>query len=433
MRERNKQFIRLGAVAGLLISSVLAFAVTVSSTRQAVAAGERDCDPTAVIYCGALTADELNTEFNAGGTKRRYTDLSTIFLAFGISSKQIVGLRTNVAHGQVRGDNTVWLNGKQIGSGAITAGRVRTANSVAIPNTGAFKRPPSDSFASTSTVIDAFIGLDSSGRPLWAILKSCGNPVSFTPVTQPTPPPPAPAPQPTPPPPAPQPTPPPPAPQPQPKPRVIITKMVKDGAHDFSNSATVANGSTVTYQIKISNVGTGTESNLRVSDVMPAGVTYVPGSTTLSNTLDPSSDTLTTTGISISTLSVNKSLTITYRAVVSVATDRCGSHQRINTSKVTGDNTPGSSASSVIYVPVRCAVLTAATPPPAPTPVPTPTPTPAPVSYCPIAGKEGLPADSAECILPDTGGVEPLLGLFVGTSGLASLGYYGVLLRRRPL
>lgn len=71
---------------------------------------------------------------------------------------------------------------------------------------------------------------------------------------------------------------------------VTLTKSV--------NATTVAPSATVTYTITATNSGAVAEELTSISDLLPAGFTYVPGSTTGATTADPTSDgaSLTWTG-----------------------------------------------------------------------------------------------------------------------------------------
>jgi len=479
--RRYKKPIRYGAVAGvvlgcLVISGLYLFT---GQPQTAQASGERDCEATSVIWCGTLTVDELVTQYNAGGTApHHYGDIAAIYNSFGISSADVMGLKAHAANGQVKADGTVWLNGKQISSGAMTAGRVKTAHSVAIAGTGAFRRPPSDSFASSTTVIDAFIGVDASGQPTgWAILKSCGNPVSFN-VPKPAP------------------------------PHIVLKKHVQDPqTRQFVKDATFTNGAVITYEVDVTNTGGSADTNVTVTDKLPANQTYVTGST--KKNAAATSDGIMAGGLSLGTVAPGQVFFITFQAKVQVPLTACGMASMVNTATVKSAHVPGQSDTATTHVTVNCATisaicsrLTASTDTiqagktvtftavgtangtrivsydfsvdgqvkqssgsnqfvfsasgegthtvsviirfangttaggsgvcAAPVTVsPTPPPTP-PTPMCTIPGKENLPANSPECVLVNTGaGTAGLVGLFVGTSAVAGFGYYQFMAYRR--
>jgi uncharacterized repeat protein (TIGR01451 family) len=76
---------------------------------------------------------------------------------------------------------------------------------------------------------------------------------------------------------------------PQPEnPLLTLKKYVNDqDAQDNGTAVSVTNGSTVTYKVVVTNSSSFTAYNVRFSDVVPSGVTYVSNSvspTTISYT-----------------------------------------------------------------------------------------------------------------------------------------------------
>lgn len=57
----------------------------------------------------------------------------------------------------------------------------------------------------------------------------------------------------------------------------------KSGQAQYSESVSVNSGDTVDYKIAYTNLGSMKQNNVVIKDTLPAGVTYVPGSTQLSN------------------------------------------------------------------------------------------------------------------------------------------------------
>lgn len=158
----------LGVVAaGILLVNIF------NGTSQA--ATPRDCDNNAIIKCGATTAGELKEKYNQNATG----DLKTVFSHYGISSDMIAA---GAPIGQVYKDGRVVLNGKTIATNAHSIGRQKIAGSSAISIGGKqyFQSPNSTAFRSDS--ISAFIFTDKNGKFIAAILTSCANPVSATPV-----------------------------------------------------------------------------------------------------------------------------------------------------------------------------------------------------------------------------------------------------------
>jgi hypothetical protein len=157
------------AVFAPLLISKQASALTVNSTR--------DCDNNAVIRCGALTTDELIRKSNAQASAR------TIFHNFGITNADINTIGSTAVAGSVTSGGSVFVNGKEVAKNAMTAGRQNIAGSqaVTVNNVTFFKRPPRVSFASSS--LSAFVVMK-NGRFDFAIIASCGNPVTATAVVK---------------------------------------------------------------------------------------------------------------------------------------------------------------------------------------------------------------------------------------------------------
>jgi|JI10StandDraft_1071094.scaffolds.fasta_scaffold105337_2 uncharacterized repeat protein (TIGR01451 family) len=79
-------------------------------------------------------------------------------------------------------------------------------------------------------------------------------------------------------------------------------------------------GETVDYLIQYRNTGNTSQANVMVKDTLPAGMTYVTGSTVLANGSQPdgaaAADTVTTTGLNIGTYAPNASAWVRFSAKV---------------------------------------------------------------------------------------------------------------------
>lgn len=170
--SRTKSFlaISIASVLSLIWLPVQAGAQNVSSTR--------DCDNNAVVECGALTTTELRNKYNNDSSVR------TIFRHFGISSNDVMRMHSAATVGTVTNSGRVMVDGKTVATNAMTAGRQNMGGSRAVTSDGVtfYERPPSVSFASTS--LSAFIVMN-NGQFDFAVLTSCGNPVTATPVKKP--------------------------------------------------------------------------------------------------------------------------------------------------------------------------------------------------------------------------------------------------------
>jgi hypothetical protein len=134
---------------------------------------ERDCNPNAVIRCGAISTNELISKYN------NQPSVQAIYSNFSISRDDINAMGTTAVTGTVTSDGKVIVSGNVVANNAITAGRQNIAGSQAVTQNGVtfYKRPPSVSFKSSS--LSSFVVMN-SGRFDFAIIASCGNPVSAT-------------------------------------------------------------------------------------------------------------------------------------------------------------------------------------------------------------------------------------------------------------
>ncbi len=178
-----------------LLAAVHADALTIASNR--------DCDSNAVINCGALDLNELENRSSQSG-------VAQIYSSFGISMQDINNMRNTAVEGVVTNKNNVWIHRSSglcpntdnsslstsnqqavqnnpnlclVATNAMTAGRQNISGSVTTTSGEVtfFKRPPSVSFASSS--LPAFVVMDSNHQFSFAIIASCGNPVTATPVS----------------------------------------------------------------------------------------------------------------------------------------------------------------------------------------------------------------------------------------------------------
>lgn len=96
-------------------------------------------------------------------------------------------------------------------------------------------------------------------------------------------------------------------------------------------------GSTVKYTITYQNTSADEESNVVVKDTLPTGVTYIPGTSNLTNRSNPTGKTvsdnlMTAGGINIGDYSTNSIAVLTFNAQVTDATHlACGTNTFVNT------------------------------------------------------------------------------------------------------
>lgn len=123
-----------------------------------------------------------------------------------------------------------------------------------------------------------------------------------------------------------------------------VAKTVrKSGTTTWGETAAVAAGDTVQYRIKYSNTSTVQQDNVVVKDTLPAGVSYVAGTTKLYNNLYPSgkamSDNVTGAGINIGHHAGGSASFVVFDAKVAAndALTTCGPNTLKNIAKVVTD------------------------------------------------------------------------------------------------
>lgn len=168
----RKRFYALVASLAVVIGAVVLLNFMSANSQAAL---PRDCDNNSIINCGAITSGELTQKYNQNATG----DLPAVYSHYGISSGMIAA---GAPMGEVRKDGTVVLNGQVVATNAMSIGRHNMAGSspISIGGKTYYNSPPSTSFVSQS--IAAFIFLDGNGQFISAIITSCGNPVSATPI-----------------------------------------------------------------------------------------------------------------------------------------------------------------------------------------------------------------------------------------------------------
>lgn len=171
----HKRFTILAGSLAFMLSTALAM-IGFGATAHAVVDNTPDCDDgVAVINCGVYSISAARQKYGQG-------DIGKIYGAFGISRSDLSG---DFKEGIVWRNGKVTVNGEVVATNAITAGR--NYGGTPIPGTNAGKYPTSK-FATEGQT--AFVKMV-NGKFSFAIIKSCGNPVTATPKQPPQPPTPA--------------------------------------------------------------------------------------------------------------------------------------------------------------------------------------------------------------------------------------------------
>lgn len=146
------------------------------------------------------------------------------------------------------------------------------------------------------------------------------------------------------------------------QPAFTLTKEVANsGQNNWSKSVQAKPGSTVDYRISYKNNGTTDQNDVTIKDVLPAGQTYVAGSTRLTNNANPGglkvSDNIVGAGINIGNYGTGAQGTVTFSAKIA-SDDKLVCEQvrmRNTASAITGNGTKNDTA-EVIATKDNCVV-----------------------------------------------------------------------------
>ncbi len=120
-----------------------------------------------------------------------------------------------------------------------------------------------------------------------------------------------------------------------------IDKLVSKDDTDFKESINIAPGEEATYQLTINNTGDVALTNATVKDVLPAGLTLVPGSVQLraneSTTWDQLSDNIFGDGYNLGTIGTGNTVYIQYKVTAGADFD-CAGTELTNNAMLTYDS-----------------------------------------------------------------------------------------------
>lgn len=269
-----RRFISFKSSARGLLALLAVSAATMGFVAFATsAASANDCDVNAVVYCGANSAGTLISRYDNGDGHNSAAAIQRIYSHFGISSSDIHAMGADSHMGSVTSSGNVFLNGNLVATGVTTAGRKPDTTFSCgnqgpetffdIQGTKFYTRHPSASFCSSS--LSALVVMK-NGVFQFAILTSCGNPVTGHPNM---PPPPKPTPKPT------------PVPTPKPQPKTVIKPTpvnVCSGNTANANSGIASQGgncsiNTTVVQTTSSNSGSCSSLQLSIDPNNPLNVT----------------------------------------------------------------------------------------------------------------------------------------------------------------
>jgi hypothetical protein len=205
-----------GMVAGAFVGVMLVGLIHASSVAHAQGSTTPDCDANSAVWCGATSPAALASKVKDGDGHNSSASILNIYDAFHIDQADVNAMSSDSQSGYVTKTGLVYIGNEEVAKGVTTAGRQDISGSKEreIGGTTFYTRAPSVSFEDSE--IAAMVVMKNNVFQ-FAILYSCGNPVTGTPTTS------APTPKPTPTP-TPKPTPTPtPVPTPKPTPTPVPT------------------------------------------------------------------------------------------------------------------------------------------------------------------------------------------------------------------
>ncbi|MBI3983920.1 PKD domain-containing protein [Candidatus Microgenomates bacterium] len=143
-------------------------------------AGVRECIPNSIINCGIYSKAEFKTKWNNGDGRRSAAHIQNDFEMLSINLSEFMSTQT--VSGVVTKSGNVLVDGKVVATNAYSFGHNYKPGSVKVGDM--WKRPTTVSFQSSQ--LEAYVYMK-DGVFQWAVLKSCGNPVTAQPVKPPQP------------------------------------------------------------------------------------------------------------------------------------------------------------------------------------------------------------------------------------------------------
>lgn len=222
------------------------------------------------------------------------------------------------------------------------------------------------------------------------------------------------------------------------QPNFEVQKQVsKSGENKYAEEVTALPASEVEYKIQYKNTGTTQQNDVVIKDKLPAGVSYIPGSTQIAKSSTNgqwsplADDSVVAGGINIGSYAPNGNAYVKFKAKVtdSDKLEKCGVNTFVNTATADTNNGSKSDTANVI---VKKDCQSNECKPGIPTGDERCNEKP---EFCAVPGKETLPKDSPDCKetpvtpevpaeLPHTGASDNIIALIGAGSLIASIGYY---------
>lgn len=282
--SKIKKFASKGLKATAISGAVLATGMVGLHAVRVHAASTYNCDANSVLWCGASSPSNLIGKYDHGDGHNSAASIHNIYNWFKISSSDISGTKSDAVSGSVNRDGNVYAGNTLVATNALTAGREFISGSTKRVDNGTtfYTRKPSVSFLDGS--LSAMVVMK-NGVFQFAILNSCGNPVTGTPK----------------------------------KPNYNIVKEVRaEGSSSYSKDISVKSGTTVQYQITVNSTGAVPVENVKVHDSLPSDIKFISGSLKWNgNSLSSAkaSDFFSSKGLIMSSLKNGSKSVFTFNAV----------------------------------------------------------------------------------------------------------------------
>jgi hypothetical protein len=166
----------------LAVSAVLGF----SGVLGGQASAAQDCDNNAIIFCGFSSPGDFMSKVQVANDGHGHADLQSVYAAYGLSPSMYGQFVTSARQGTVFKDGRIVVDGQVVGTSSRTIGRIASFQGAGffsqnINNVTYFGNSTQQAFAAAS--IPATVLFNSQGVMQFAVLNSCGNPVSAAKVT----------------------------------------------------------------------------------------------------------------------------------------------------------------------------------------------------------------------------------------------------------
>lgn len=292
-----------------------------STTKRVQAIDPGDCGPSSIITCGTQNVQQIIDKYNT--YNKQAAIIQTTFNHYGIGLPQLEQLNLHAVEGTVYNDffadhDVIMVGDKVVAMNARTAGREFVNGSTKIgsfDDVNIYERPYHLSNHSPKHV---FILMDGE-RFVFGIIESCGNPL----IADTT--------------------------------NLTFNKDVSKDGVNFAENVALNDGETATFRTTVhETTGLALASRLVVTDQLPAGFDYIPGSTLLDGVMV--ADITANNTIDFGLMPPGGTKVATYRAVVHLLGKECGTNHLINTASLDSDQTPPVSDSASVDVSKVCVV-----------------------------------------------------------------------------